>query len=52
MEKSTAMEQDISGTISLTEHEKRIFSEVFTVAKKHNLSTVFRVAGGWVRDKV
>ena len=38
---------------SLTEKEKEIFSNILNILKKNNLnSTICRVAGGWIRDKL
>eukprot|EP00471_Norrisiella_sphaerica_P000654 CAMPEP_0184484254 /NCGR_PEP_ID=MMETSP0113_2-20130426/5980_1 /TAXON_ID=91329 /ORGANISM="Norrisiella sphaerica, Strain BC52" /LENGTH=712 /DNA_ID=CAMNT_0026865169 /DNA_START=47 /DNA_END=2185 /DNA_ORIENTATION=+ len=41
-----------SKVLDLTEEEKEIFSHLRNVVEYHNLSTVVRVAGGWVRDKL
>ena len=38
--------------ITLTDTEERIFTAVEECLKFHKLSTVVRVAGGWVRDKI
>jgi len=38
--------------ISLTEKESKLFDTLTTILKEHNLKTVLRVNGGWVRDKV
>lgn len=38
--------------IGLEEKETQIFEIIKKVLKKHNKTTVCRVAGGWVRDKV
>jgi tRNA nucleotidyltransferase (CCA-adding enzyme) len=38
--------------ITLTESEKSIFEFLLEVIKDHNRTTVLRVAGGWVRDKL
>ena len=38
--------------ITLTEKEAKLFDTLTTVLKEHNLKTVLRVNGGWVRDKV
>jgi len=40
------------GNIELTEEEKKIFSQLRQALAYHNLTTVCRVAGGWVRDKL
>ena len=43
----------ITSEFSLTEKEKQCFSIIMDILKKHNLtSTICRVAGGWVRDKL
>ena len=38
--------------ISLTEKESKLFQTLTSILKEHNLKTVLRVSGGWVRDKV
>jgi tRNA nucleotidyltransferase/poly(A) polymerase len=38
--------------ISLTPQEQNIFNSILSVAKAFNLKTQFRVAGGWIRDKI
>jgi hypothetical protein len=38
--------------ISLTEKETKLFDSLTAILKEHNLKTVLRVNGGWVRDKV
>jgi hypothetical protein len=38
--------------IHLTDWEKEIFEIIKSVLHKNNKTTVCRVAGGWVRDKV
>ena len=43
----------INKEFSLTEKEKECFSIIMNILKKNNLtSTICRVAGGWVRDKL
>jgi len=43
----------INKEFSLTEEEKNCFSIIIDILKKNNLtSTICRVAGGWVRDKL
>ena len=43
----------INEEFSLTEKEKECFSIIMNILKKNNLtSTICRVAGGWVRDKL
>ena len=43
----------INKEFSLTEKEKECFSTIMNILKKNNLiSTICRVAGGWVRDKL
>ena len=43
----------ITPEFTLTEKEKQCFSIIMDILKKHNLtSTICRVAGGWVRDKL
>ena len=43
----------ITSEFTLTEKEKQCFSIIMDILKKHNLtSTICRVAGGWVRDKL
>ena len=43
----------ITKEFSLTETEKECFEIIMKILKKHNLnSTICRVAGGWVRDKL
>lgn len=43
----------ITKEFTLTETEKECFSIIMKILKKHNLnSTICRVAGGWVRDKL
>lgn len=39
-------------TISLTNQERRIFQFIINVKKEFNLPTEFRVAGGWIRDRL
>lgn len=39
-------------SIPLTEQEREIFSTILDIAKQFNLKTTFRVAGGWVRDRL
>ncbi len=39
-------------SIALNDKENEIFSIIKDILKKHNKSTVCRVAGGWVRDKL
>lgn len=41
-----------SPSINLTEQERFIFNTILDIAKRFKLSTVFRVAGGWTRDKI
>lgn len=38
--------------IELTPTEQKIFSFILNINQKYNLGLTFRVAGGWVRDKV
>ena len=38
--------------ITLTDKEAKLFDTLTAVLKEHNLKTVLRVNGGWVRDKV
>jgi tRNA nucleotidyltransferase/poly(A) polymerase len=45
-----AAEQDVR--IPLTQVEKSIFQVILDVNKARGLNTTFRVAGGWVRDKL
>jgi len=39
-------------SINCTPEEQKIFSIILHVAQKFNLKTQFRVAGGWVRDRL
>jgi hypothetical protein len=39
-------------TIKLTPTEELVFATLKTYTKELELTTVLRVAGGWVRDKV
>lgn len=39
-------------SIQLNETETSLFNDLILVIKTHNLNTVLRVAGGWVRDKL
>ncbi|GKT32306.1 hypothetical protein ADUPG1_006488 [Aduncisulcus paluster] len=42
----------ISDVISLTKDETDLFSFLIQVLRHYKLTTVLRVAGGWVRDKI
>ena len=43
----------INKDFALTEKEKECFSIIMNIVQKNNLtSTICRVAGGWVRDKL
>lgn len=46
------MEEDKGPAIQLTEHEAKLFELLKAVEAHFQLSTVMRVAGGWVRDKI
>ena len=37
---------------ALTQNEKECFQIIMNILQKNNLSTICRVAGGWVRDKL
>uniref|UniRef100_A0A2P2KV24 Uncharacterized protein MANES_18G102400 n=1 Tax=Rhizophora mucronata TaxID=61149 RepID=A0A2P2KV24_RHIMU len=43
---------EVKDTIELTEIEGKIFDRLLNTLRHFNLSTVLRVAGGWVRDKL
>ena len=46
-------ENTLSSSISLTPIEEKCFSIILNILQKNNLnSTIIRVAGGWVRDKL
>ena len=38
--------------IELTSVEKKIFDTIINISNKYSLGVTFRVAGGWVRDKL
>jgi len=42
----------VTTDIKINPHEQKIFDTILEVAQKNNLKTVFRVSGGWVRDKM
>jgi len=50
--KRMQQEYKFKGEINLTASEERIFAIFKEVRSKYELDTTFRVAGGWVRDKV
>lgn len=43
---------EINPSISLTEHETKIFDTLTEILEKNQKDTTMRVAGGWVRDKL
>lgn len=48
--KKTAQSSD--GRIELSQQEQQIFQLLLKINQKYNLGLTFRVAGGWVRDKM
>ena len=52
MDRPEVVRVHASELIELTEHETELFQELVNAVQAKGLSTVIRVAGGWVRDKV
>ena len=42
----------MSVNLSLTDNESNIFNKLLSINEKYSLDLTFRVAGGWVRDKL
>lgn len=41
-----------NNTVSITPEERNIFQTILQISNHFNLGTTFRVAGGWVRDRL